>query len=124
MEKRPANLEPQEPALTSETTIRFHAEEPEEAREAVSSRVFYRTPDGALRAGYWTALAGTDIPLTNHVSEFCTLLDGVVRLTGANGYSEIYRQGDSFVIPAGFNGLWETLETCRKFFVIHEHASS
>lgn len=28
--------------------------------------------------------------------------------------------GDQFVIPAGFRGTWETIETCRKIYVIFE----
>ena len=30
------------------------------------------------------------------------------------------RAGDRFVIPAGFRGTWEVLETCRKIYVTFE----
>jgi len=35
---------------------------------------------------------------------------------------ETYRAGDSFLIPSGFKGTWETIEPVRKFFVIYEKA--
>lgn len=106
--------------MTSETSIRFNAELPAAAAGDVSSAVWYRNPDGSIRAGYWTASAGISIPLANHFTEFCSLLDGVVRLTAEGGKVDIYRGGEAFIIPAGYTGTWETLETCRKFFVIHD----
>jgi uncharacterized cupin superfamily protein len=30
----------------------------------------------------------------------------------------VLREGDSFVIRPGFNGLWEVVETTRKVFVV------
>jgi len=44
----------------------------------------------------------------------------VVKLTDADGNVETYRAGDSFLIPSGFSGSWETIEPVRKFFVIYE----
>lgn len=113
----------QELPLPPETTIRFVADATATETNTVASNVFYRDPSNTLRAGYWTAFGGTQTPLASHPSEFCTLLAGVVRVTPTGGEAEVYRQGDAFVIPAGFCGLWETLETCRKYFVIHDHAA-
>jgi hypothetical protein len=52
--------------------------------------------------------------------EFCYLLLGRVRLVSDNGETSEYQVGDAFVIPAGFSGTWETLETCRKHYAIFE----
>jgi uncharacterized cupin superfamily protein len=30
------------------------------------------------------------------------------------------RQGDAFVIPAGFKGVWEVIERTRKHYAIYE----
>jgi uncharacterized cupin superfamily protein len=45
---------------------------------------------------------------------------GRVRLTERGGGVEEYGTGDGFVIPAGFEGTWETLEPVRKWYVIFE----
>jgi uncharacterized cupin superfamily protein len=46
-----------------------------------------------------------------------------VRLTTDDGRSWTFGPGECFVVPAGFNGLWETLEPARKFYAIHEPAA-
>jgi hypothetical protein len=48
------------------------------------------------------------------------LLAGRVRLTERGGRAEDYAAGDGFVVPAGFEGTWETLEPVRKWYVIFE----
>ena len=52
--------------------------------------------------------------------EYCLLLSGVSVLTAEDGSATTVRAGDAFVIPAGFHGTWEVLETTTKRFVIHE----
>ena len=42
----------------------------------------------------------------------------------AQGNAKTLRSGDRFVIPAGFSGTWEVLETCRKVYVIFEQAKA
>jgi uncharacterized cupin superfamily protein len=45
---------------------------------------------------------------------------GRVRITDEQGRQVTYGPGDSFVMPAGFKGLWEVLEPARKFYAIFE----
>jgi len=52
--------------------------------------------------------------------EYCLLLSGVSVLTADDGTATTVRAGDAFVIPAGFRGTWEVVETTTKRFVIHE----
>lgn len=52
--------------------------------------------------------------------EFCHLLSGCVRLLGDDGSDVTLRAGDSFVIPAGFEGVWEVLEPARKLYAVYE----
>jgi uncharacterized protein len=52
--------------------------------------------------------------------EFCYLLEGRVRLTADDGTAVEFRAGAAFVVPAGFSGTWETLETTRKHYAIFE----
>ena len=58
------------------------------------------------------------IRYTEH--EFCHLLLGRVRIESEEGERWEFRSGDTFVIPAGFNGTWEVIEDCRKLYAIFE----
>ena len=51
-------------------------------------------------------------------SEFVYLISGRARLTDAEGQAETFGPGSAFVIPAGFKGSWETLETLKKYYAI------
>ena len=96
-------------------TVRFDREPPPDA----SAAEWYRDPSGQLTAGYWSHEGGTlEVRYTEH--EFCVLLAGRVRLTERGGRAEDYAAGDGFVVPAGFEGTWETLEPVRKWYVIFE----
>jgi uncharacterized cupin superfamily protein len=50
--------------------------------------------------------------------EFCHLLEGVIELTEAGCPPRIFRKGDSFVMKPGYRGVWKTIETVRKIYVI------
>jgi len=52
------------------------------------------------------------------------LTAGRVRVTDGHGRQSTYGPGDSFVMPAGFAGLWEVLEPAQKFYAIYEPAAS
>jgi uncharacterized cupin superfamily protein len=80
---------------------------------------WYSGADGAFRAGIWTSQPGRS-EVSYSIDELCVLLEGVVRLIDAAGRVEIYRAGDTFLIPKGFNGVWETVEPVRKFYAVHK----
>ena len=99
-------------------TIRFDASVTGEQGTPTTTREWYSDPSGDFRSGFWAAEPGrAEIHYTK--DELCVLLDGVVRLTDADGHVETYRQGDTFLIPKGFKGVWETVEPVRKFHAIH-----
>ncbi len=52
--------------------------------------------------------------------EFCQVLAGRSILRDANGEERELSAGDNFVIPSGFTGEWEVVETTRKIYVIYE----
>jgi uncharacterized cupin superfamily protein len=86
------------------------------AQEA--STVFTST-DGRFTCGEWRAQPGKwRVVFTE--SEFCHLLEGVIRVVGDDGSDRIFRAGDAFVSPAGFTGTWEILEPARKFYAAYE----
>lgn len=98
-------------------TVRFDASAQKEAGKRMSSRTHYQR--GPFRTGFWAAEPGrAEIAYTK--DELCTLLEGEVKLTDAGGHSETYVAGDTFVIPKGFTGVWETVRPVRKFFAVYE----
>jgi len=45
---------------------------------------------------------------------------GRIRITDEGGTQREFGAGDTFVVPAGFEGTWEVLEAARKLYVIYE----
>jgi len=54
--------------------------------------------------------------------EYCRVVMGRSLLTNADGVVREVVAGDEFVIPRGFEGVWEALERTRKVYVIYEGA--
>ncbi len=50
--------------------------------------------------------------------EYCHILSGRSVIAEDGGAAVTVTAGDSFVIPPGFRGTWEVLETTRKDYVI------
>ena len=55
--------------------------------------------------------------------ECCQILAEISMLHGSDGSGRKLVAGDKFVIPAGFSGEWEVIETIKKIYVIFEPAS-
>lgn len=69
--------------------------------------------------GIWTSTAGKwRVRYTE--TEFCLLIEGRTRIESVSGERFDARAGDAFVIPAGFEGTWEVLEPCRKWYAVFE----
>ena len=82
----------------------------------------YSDTSQRFHCGTWGSTPGRwRVSYTEH--EFCYLLEGRVRLTADDGTVAEFRAGDAFVVPAGFSGTWETLETTRKHYAIFESGS-
>ena len=83
----------------------------------------YASPCGQFNTGIWEGAPGQwTINYSEH--EYCEILQGVSVIRDAEGNGKTVRTGDRFVIPAGFSGTWEVLETCRKVYVIFEQATA
>lgn len=77
----------------------------------------YSSPCGQLNAGIWEGAVGQwSVSFSGH--EYCEILAGVSVLRDLNGNLKMVKKGDRFVVPAGFKGTWEVLETCRKIYVV------
>ncbi|WP_337882024.1 cupin domain-containing protein [Chromobacterium haemolyticum] len=88
-----------------------------ECRQSVANH--YSDPSGQFHAGIWSGGLGCwKVRYSEH--EFCTLLQGRVRVSDEAGHSVELAQGDHFVIPAGFVGTWQVLEPACKTYAVFE----
>lgn len=86
-------------------------------RQAIDN--LYASADQAFQCGLWEGEVGAwRVHYTEH--ELCHMLAGRVRLIGDDGTEAGFTAGDSFVIPAGFTGVWEVLEPARKLYAVYE----
>jgi len=82
----------------------------------------YSDASNQFFCGMWQSNSGKwRIRYTEH--EFCVMLEGRVRIEATSGERYEFRAGDAFVVPAGFEGSWEVLEACRKWYAIFEAKS-
>lgn len=79
----------------------------------------YTSADGKFSTGIWRSEPGKwNIRYTEE--EYCLLLEGRSVITDAAGNAITVGAGEGIVIPRGFTGTWEVLETTRKVYVIYE----
>src|SRR5437868_8455256 len=110
-------------ATTPETTVsrpaaeRLLAGTPEQ-----TTRNFFSDITGQFFAGVWESTPGRwRVRYTEN--EFCHITRGSVEIEDEHGYSRTFKAGDSFVVPAGFSGVWRVKEPTSKLYVIFEAAS-
>jgi uncharacterized cupin superfamily protein len=85
------------------------------------TRVSNQYSDGTQQffCGLWSSTSGRwRIRYTEH--EFCVLIEGRVRIESVSGERNEFRAGDAFVVPAGFEGTWEVVEPCKKWYAVFE----
>lgn len=73
---------------------------------------------GDVRTGVWEATPGETRSIKGETFEFCHILSGLVEITPEGGTPIRYGAGDSFVLKPGFVGVWKTIETVRKIYVV------
>jgi len=77
----------------------------------------YTDPSERFFAGIWASDVGA-MRVSYTEEETCVILEGRVRLSDNGGGGKEFGPGSTFVIPAGFEGVWETLEPVRKIYTI------
>lgn len=80
---------------------------------------YFSDATGQFFAGQWSSTRGT-WRIRYSESEFCCLTRGRVALSNATGERWEFSPGQAFVVPAGFEGTWEVIEDCTKFYAIFE----
>ena len=79
----------------------------------------FESPCKQFNVGIWQSDMGCwKITYTEY--EYCDILEGISKITDADGNSLTVKAGDKFVIPKGFSGTWEVLEKCKKVYVMFE----
>ncbi|NSY41219.1 cupin domain-containing protein [Leisingera sp. ANG59] len=74
--------------------------------------------DDKVLTGVWEATPGVTHSIKGTTFEFCHILSGVIEIEEKDGETKTYRAGDSFVMKPGFVGIWRTIETVRKIYVV------
>jgi uncharacterized cupin superfamily protein len=77
----------------------------------------YTDPTEQFFAGIWASDVGA-MKISYTEEELCVILEGKIKLTAHDGSSIVFGPGSTFVIPAGFQGIWETLEPVKKIYTI------
>ena len=79
----------------------------------------FTSSDGKFFSGLWEGEPGCwRVSYTEN--EFCQILSGRSILRSADGDEIELAAGANFVVPAGFEGEWEVVETTRKVYAIYE----
>ncbi|MGC3939702.1 cupin domain-containing protein [Roseobacter sp. EG26] len=86
------------------------------------TRSHFTSPDGTFLAGTWTSTPGKWHAFSDR-DEFCYIISGHVQLISEDGETQTFRAGDSFLIPNGFSGFWNVIETTTKHFVIRDYSA-
>lgn len=84
-----------------------------------SYHMLYSSKSGEFHSGIYECTPGK-WQVSYSEDEFCTLIEGTVRLTGESGETQEFTAPGSFLIPSGYKGTWEAVTPVRKFFVIYE----
>ncbi|WP_163933918.1 cupin domain-containing protein [Paraferrimonas sp. SM1919] len=82
----------------------------------------YSDPSGQFHVGFWGSEPGSwQVSYDEH--EYCQLLEGEVEIKSHDGAVMHIKAGEQFVIPAGFKGVWHTIKSCKKTYVIFEKSN-
>lgn len=72
--------------------------------------------ESSLQVGVWECTPGK-FEYTYPEDEICTLLEGKIRVTDADGKTHEFGAGDSFYTDKGETVTWEVVETIKKVFL-------
>lgn len=79
----------------------------------------YTDPSGQFSTGIWRSEPGKwRVAYTEE--EYCQMLEGTSVVTDSQGRATTVTAGDNFVVPRGFTGTWEVVQTSTKRFVVYE----
>ena len=80
---------------------------------------YFSDATAQFHSGIWSSTCGK-WRIRYSESEFCCLTKGRVVLENRAGERWQFGPGQAFVVPSGFEGTWEVIEDCTKFYAIFE----
>jgi uncharacterized protein len=83
-----------------------------------SGKILQPGGDAGPEVGIWECTPGGWAIEDRPDCETAVLLSGRARLTGADGSSVELGPGETVVLPRGWTGRWDILETVRKVYVV------
>jgi hypothetical protein len=86
-------------------------------REA--STTLWVSNDGLMEIGVWECTPGRFTANREAAAEFCHFLSGRIEMRHADGTRKLLGAGDALMLPRGWKGEWNILETTRKIYVIY-----
>lgn len=84
------------------------------------SQTFFTSEDGKMFSGSWTSTPGKWHAFADK-DEYCHIISGKCALISEDGNRWEFGPGASFMIPNGFRGYWEIIETTTKHFVVRQY---
>lgn len=94
--------------------------------QGVRKEVAYSTPTttsrevysvGTTSVGCWTCTAGGFPVKSRPTTEILYVLEGLFFLTNADGSAHRCEAGDTVVLPKGWSGHWDIIETVKKVWI-------
>jgi len=82
-----------------------------------SIRVIHTSADGLVQVGIWGCTPGGWAIMDRPDTEVVHLLEGRARITDLDGTQHDLGPGDAIVLPRGWSGRWDIIETVRKLYV-------
>ena len=86
-------------------------------RQTISN--YFSDSTQQFHSGVWSSSTGK-WRIRYSESEFCCLTRGRVALENQAGKRWEFGPGEGFVVPAGFEGTWQVIEDCTKFYALFE----
>ncbi len=83
---------------------------------STSSSVLYDA--GPTEVGFWRCTPGSFPCKSRSTTECFHVLEGVFFLTNADGTAQRCQAGDTVVLPKGWSGHWDVIETVKKLWVV------
>ncbi len=81
----------------------------------------YTSPDGQFSSGIWACEPGSwRIEFAQGKNEFFQVIEGRLVITDSEGVQREFGPGAAGIIPSGFKGSFQVLETVRKHYVVVE----
>jgi uncharacterized cupin superfamily protein len=79
---------------------------------------FFRSADGQFDAGVWRATPG-DVAITSYPSdELWHIISGEVTFVDASQGEQVFKAGDSFIMPKGYSGTAKIRGDFRKMYAM------